>query len=122
MAINTGLSGNEIYCLHLKGLNPGNIVVGNSVHALGLIGSISSGLRAMAGGEMTQVTALIEQGRETAYRRMENEARNMGATGITGVNSQLVFHGTNIEFLSIGSCVHDIDNKTKRNFSTSDNG
>ena len=25
MSIMTGLSGNEIYCLHLKGLSPGNL-------------------------------------------------------------------------------------------------
>jgi uncharacterized protein YbjQ (UPF0145 family) len=122
MTISTGLSGNEIYCLALKGYRPGNIVVGNSVHALGLIGSIGSGFRAMVGGEMTQVTSLIEQGRETAYQRMEAEAKRMGATGITGVSSELVLHGTNIEFLSIGSCVHSKDASKTSNFSTSDDG
>jgi hypothetical protein len=38
MAITTGLSGNEIYCLAQKNFNPGNIVVGNSVHSLGFLG------------------------------------------------------------------------------------
>lgn len=122
MTISTGLSGNEIYCLKLKGYRPGNIVVGNSVHSLGLIGSISSGFRAIVGGEMTKVTTLIEQGRETAYQRMEAEAKKMGATGITGVSSELVSIGTNIEFLSIGSCVHSDSSSNSGNFSTSDDG
>ena len=34
MPVMTGLSGNEIYCLHLKGLSPGELVVGNSVYSL----------------------------------------------------------------------------------------
>ena len=38
MSIMTGLSGNEMYCLHLKGLSPGELVVGNSVYSLGFVG------------------------------------------------------------------------------------
>ncbi len=106
MAIITGLSGNEIYCLKKKGLSPGNLVVGNSVYSLGLLRSIGSGLRILAGGEVTQVTQLIHEGRLLAYKRMLTEAKNHGGIGITGVSSELIFQGTNIEFLSIGSTVH----------------
>ena len=55
MAIITGLSGNEIYCLKKKGLTPGNLVVGNSVYSLGLLRSVGSGLKILAGGEIKQV-------------------------------------------------------------------
>ena len=48
MAVTTGLSGNEIFCLSLKGYNPGNIVVG-TVCTLGFLGSVGSGFRAIAG-------------------------------------------------------------------------
>lgn len=119
MAIITGLSGNEIYCLDQKGLTPGNIVVGNSVYSLGLLRSIGSGFKAIIGGELEQITHLIAEGREAAYQRMVNEADTASATGITGVSSELIFHGTNIEFLSIGSLVHGGD-KTK--FTTSADG
>lgn len=104
--ITTGLSGNEIYCLDLLGYRPGDIVVGNSVHALGALGGIGSGLRAIAGGEIQQFTQLIEEGRAAALERLEAEARHRGAIGITGVTTEIVFHGTNIEFLSIGSALH----------------
>lgn len=104
--ITTGLSGNEIYCIDLLGYRPGDIVVGNSVHALGALRGIGSGFRAIAGGEVTQFTTLIEEGRAAALERLEAEARQRGAVGITGVTSEIVFHGTNIEFLSIGSAVH----------------
>ena len=58
----TGLSGNEIYCLAQKGYNPGNIVVGNSVHSLGLIRGITSGLKTLSGGEIGSITQLIVDG------------------------------------------------------------
>lgn len=104
--ITTGLSGNEIYCIDLLGYRPGEIVVGNSVHALGALRGIGSGFRAIAGGEVTQFTQLIEEGRAAALGRLEAEAKQHGAVGITGVTSEIVFHGTNIEFLSLGSAVH----------------
>ncbi len=47
----SGLSGNEVYCLHRQGLTPGDLVIGNSVISLGLIGSIGAGLKTLAGGE-----------------------------------------------------------------------
>lgn len=118
----TGLSGNEIYCLAQKGFKPGNVVVGNSVHSLGLIGNIGSGLKAILGGEIKQVTQLIEEGRETAYSRMLNERDACDATGITGVSSQLIIQGSNVEFLSIGSVVNKESSLATARFSTSANG
>lgn len=118
----TGLSGNEIYCVDKIGYKAGDILIGNSVHSLGFVGSISSGLRAMAGGEITQFTELIEDGRGTAYQRMEKEAIAKGGIGITGVNSELIFHNGNIEFLSIGSSLHVSNKLDKFQFSTSSDG
>ncbi|MBI5447187.1 MAG: heavy metal-binding domain-containing protein [Gammaproteobacteria bacterium] len=122
MTITTGLSGNEIFCLAQKAYAPGTIVVGNSVHSLGIMGSVGSGLKAMLGGELQQVTKLIEEGRETAYKRMFQEAVSSNATGITGVTSQLIIHGSNIEFLSIGSVIYAVNNADKEKFSTSADG
>jgi uncharacterized protein YbjQ (UPF0145 family) len=102
----TGLSGNEIYCLHLQGMKPGNLVIGNSVYSMGLLGSIGAGFSNMLGGEVTQITQVIHEGRLQSYQRMETEARSHGGLGVTGVSSELRhFHG-NIEFLSVGSTVH----------------
>lgn len=113
---------NEIYCLDQKGFTPGNIIVGNSVYSLGLLRSIGTGFKAILGGELEQVTHLIAEGREAAYKRMLHEADTANAAGITGVSSELIFHGTNIEFLSIGSLVHTTDNKLTSQFTTSADG
>lgn len=105
-AINTGLSGNEIFCLAKKGYDPGELVIGNSVWSMGLIGGISSAIRTIAGGEVKQVTDIIYEGRQSAINRMEAWTGLRGAVGITGVTSELVIQGGNIEFLSVGSAVH----------------
>lgn len=122
MSVITGLSGNELFCLEKKGYAPGNIVVGNSVYALGFKGSLSSGIKVMRGGEILPITQLIKEGRKTAYLRMLTEAESHGAVGITGVTSQLINHGTNIEFLSIGSSIHTIDQSKPTKFSTCADG
>lgn len=103
MSIVTGLSGNEIYCLHLKGYQPGDLVIGNSVFSIGFVGGLGSALKTLAGGEVTQVTSIIHEGRQMALERMTKEARQRGGMGITGVSSELVLHGSNVEFLSVGS-------------------
>src|SRR5262245_13298118 len=101
----SGLSGNEIYCLAQKGWTPGNIVVGNSVYSLGFMGSIASGLRMMAGGEIENITHLISEGRHAAIKRLEEEANQEGAHGLTGVVSELKTVSGLTEFLAIGSAI-----------------
>ncbi len=123
MAIITGLSGNELYCLKQKGYEPGDLVIGNSVFALGFVGSISSSLKTLGGGEVHELTEIIREGRSLSYLRMTEEARRHGGVGVTGVSSQLIFHDANIEYLSIGSTIHK-ENESPRDhlFSTSANG
>jgi uncharacterized protein YbjQ (UPF0145 family) len=121
----TGLSGNEMYCLDKINYKAGDIVVGNSVHSLGVLRSIGSGLRAIAGGELQEFTKLIEEGRASALSRMEQEAKDRGSVGITGVTSELIFHGGNIEFLSVGSALHTKGSENQKEtyaFSTSSDG
>src|SRR6516225_2861357 len=101
----TGLSGNEIYCLAQLGYGPGNIVVGNSVHSLGLVRGITSGLKTLSGGEIRSVTQLIVDGRHAAINRLEQEARNERARGLTGVSSELRQIGNLMEFIAVGSAV-----------------
>ena len=119
----TGLSGNEIYCLHLKGLRPGGLVVGNSVFSMGFLGGLGAVGRGILGGEVPQVTSVIHDGRLEAFARMQAEARRHGGTGITGVSNQLrTFHGSS-EFLSVASCVHRTNEASAAaEFSTSADG
>src|SRR6266480_1604385 len=101
----SGFSGNELYCLAEKGWGPGNIVLGNSVQSLGFVGGISSSLKTLAGGEIANLTQLITEGRHAAINRLEKEAQEHGAHGVTGVISDLKQLGGLNEFIAIGSAI-----------------
>ncbi|HEX3315451.1 MAG TPA: heavy metal-binding domain-containing protein, partial [Gemmataceae bacterium] len=119
----SGLSGNEMYCLNLKGLAPGDLVLGNSVYSMGFVGGLSAGLRSMVGGEVTKITEVIHEGRLQAIERMSKEAEEAGGYGISGVSSELKSFRGNIEFISVGTCVKRADGQaSKLKFSTSGDG
>ena len=102
----TGLSGNEIYCLRLKGLSPTGVLIGNSVQSMGFLGSVRSAFRGVVGGEIPDVTQMIHDGREAAFERMVAEAKREGVHGVVGVTSELRQLSGNSEFLFVGSGVH----------------
>src|SRR5436305_9382241 len=107
----TGVSVNELYCLAQKGYAPGNIVVGNSGRALGVLRGFTSSLQTIAGGELQSVTEMIADGRHAALKRMEEEAARQTAHGLTGVVSDLKKVNTLMEFLAIGSAVKGGDHR-----------
>jgi len=121
MSIVTGLSGNEIYCIDRLGMRPGDLVIGNSVFSMGFVGSIASAARTLAGGEVTQVTQVIHDGRKLALERLLSEGKQRGGTAVTGVTSELLWHGGSVEFLSVGSSLkHEVGELGE--FSTSSGG
>lgn len=123
MPIMTGLSGNEIYCLALKGLTPGELVIGNSVFSMGFLGSLTAVGRNLIGGEVTEVTQIIHDGRLEAYNRMVREAEQRGGIGITGVTSQLTRFQGQSEFLSVASTLHQGGQQAEKlDFTSSANG
>ena len=122
MSIVTGFSGNEIYCLDQLSMSPGDLVIGNSVFSMGFIGGIASAARTLAGGEVTQVTEVIHDGRKLALDRLLNETKQRGGSGVTGVTSELLWHGGNVEFLSVGSSLKHEVTEEFGEFSTSSGG
>lgn len=115
----SGLSGNEMYCAHLLGYLPGDLLVGNSVFSMGLLGGIGSSLRTIAGGEITQYTNMIAEGRRLSLERFDAELLQTGGSGATGVTSEIIFHPGNVEFLTVGSTIHRADSQAEQNFTTS---
>jgi len=105
----SGLSGNEIYCMHLKGYAPVGIIVGNSVRSMGFLGGITSGVRGVIGGEIPEITEIIHEGRQSAYERMVAEVKDGAAHGAVGVTSELRALAGNTEYLFVGSSVRRDD-------------
>jgi len=120
----SGISGNEMYCLNKLALKPGQVAVGNSVFSLGMVGSFISGVKNFVGGEVSQISSFIQEGRHLAIQRLENEAKNLGEIGITDVSTKLIHHQetSNIEFLSIGSGLYKQVSEDQSFFSSSCDG
>ena len=105
----TSLSGNEIFCMRLKGYSPSGIAIGNSVKSMGFLRGVRSAFSVMVGGEVPDATELILEGREAAFKRMVDEALKEGAHGVVGVTSDLRSLSGNTEYLFVGSCVNGND-------------
>lgn len=118
MPILTQLSGNEIYCLAQKGYKAKEFIIGNNIHSLGFHKTIHSEIKGLLGVELRQITQLLKEGRKVAYNRMLENAEIHQGSGIVGVNSKLIFHAGNVEFLSSGSLVEKEGSKEKLQFST----
>lgn len=101
----SGMSGNELYCAALLGYTPGDLLVGNSVFAMGYIGSLRSNVRTFVGGEIVTMTNMIAEGRRLSLDRFSKELLECSGTGASGVTSELIFHPGNIEFLTVGSAL-----------------
>lgn len=95
-----------MYCVNLLGYRPGNLLVGNSIFSMGVLGGLKSLGKGLVGGEVTSFTEMIKEGRSLSYSRLIQEMQQNNAHGVTGISSELVFHGTNAEFLSVGSVLH----------------
>lgn len=105
----TGFSGNEIFCLNKLNCAAGQLCLGNNVVALGVGKGIGASLSNMAGGEITEITNLVHQGRKNAYNRMMAEAKNYGGIGVAGISFDMINHGGNLEFIALGSTVQKPD-------------
>ncbi|RYG27025.1 heavy metal-binding domain-containing protein [bacterium] len=95
-------------------MEPGELVIGNSVWSMGFFGTLGSGIKTLTGGEVEQVTQVVHDGRKAALDRMQAWSDLEGAIGITGVSTELVQHGGSMEFLSVGSAVHREDYNAKQ--------
>lgn len=105
----SGLSGNEMYCVNLLDYAPGDLLIGNSIFSMGILGGLKSVGKGMVGGEINSFTEMIHEGRRLSFERLKGEMQQASADGVAGVGSDLVFHGTNAEFLSVGSAIHKKD-------------
>ncbi|MGH7241342.1 MAG: heavy metal-binding domain-containing protein, partial [Candidatus Saccharimonadales bacterium] len=104
---------------YLLGYEPGDLLVGNSVFSMGVLGGIGSSIKTFIGGEVTQFTNMIAEGRRLSLSRFQEELQQTGGAGATGVTSELIFHEGNVEFLSVGSTIHRSDGQPGGMFSTS---
>jgi len=82
------------------------VVRGNTIRSRNLGIDIAAGLKSLVGGEIKSFTDLISQARDEAFNRMVNEAKELGADAIIGMNftSSTVMAGAS-EILAYGTAV-----------------
>ena len=119
----SGLSGNEAYCMAMLGLTPGDLIIGNSVYSMGVLGGLKTDIKTAFGGELHSYSQMVAEGRQKSFDRLCQEQIQCGSSGVTGVTSDLIFHddSNNIEFLSIGSGVKLAGDPSAK-FTTAANG
>ncbi len=102
------LSGQDFWTLVQAGYRPLSLVMGNCVYHVAHQ-TLRQGLgTAMKNVEMTNYTQALYDARELAMARMGDEAEQVGAEGIVGVNLFEGSHGWGshtIEFFAVGSAV-----------------
>src|SRR5258707_3863174 len=99
----TGLSGNEIYCMRLKGLIPSGVVIGNSIQSIGFLGGVRSAFRGIVGGEILDATQMIHESLAAPFKRVRAEADREQVHGLVNDASALLRLSGNCEFLFVAS-------------------
>ena len=82
------------------------IARGSTVRARNIGRDIFAGLKNIIGGEISEYTKLQAESREQAMKRMEDDARKMGADAIINVRltTAMIMQGT-AEILAYGTAV-----------------
>jgi uncharacterized protein YbjQ (UPF0145 family) len=82
------------------------LVFGLVVRSMGLAKGIGAGFRALAGGEVSQYTRLLEDSRRHALDRMIENARLVGANGVVAMRFDASEIGQNLtEIVAYGTAV-----------------
>ena len=82
------------------------LVRGNTLRARHIGRDIMAGLRSMGGGELTDYTKMLAEAREQALDRMVEEASQMGANAVIGIDFSTAYVMSNVaEVLVYGTAV-----------------
>ncbi len=115
----TWLSWNEIYCLNRLWMQPWEVVIWNSVYSRWFIWQITSGVKTFIWWEIHNLTETIESGRRSALKKMEEEVKRLNWFGIVWISNDVVFHDSNIEYISIWSIITNNTNSATKIFAAS---
>jgi len=100
------LTGAEIFSLAQMGYAPVQLVMATSVYSLGLVGGIGASFRALAKGELRELTELVYGARENCLSLLRHEAESIGAERVIGNRLQIreLSPGL-IEVVAVGTAV-----------------
>lgn len=84
------------------------LVKGATIHSKNIGKDFGAGLKSIVGGELKGYTEMMEEARDIAMQRMEEEAKRLGADGIVGIRfstsaimqgaAEVMAYGTAVKF------------------------
>jgi uncharacterized protein YbjQ (UPF0145 family) len=108
------LNGQDFWTLLQTGYAPVGLVLGNCVFHVGHRHALQAASQFPTSRELPKVTQALYEARELAMTRMQDEATDLGAEGIVGVQLVEKSHmmGSHvIEFLAVGTAVRPISDQ-----------
>ena len=85
------------------------IVKGSTIQTVNAFRDIGAGLKTLVGGELKKYNEMMDNARQLATERMEEEARRLGADAVVGVRyasssimqsaAEVMAYGTAVKFL-----------------------
>ena len=104
--ISGNLSSEEIWNITNMGYIPLKLILGTSIYSLGIRGGITSALKSLVKGEISELTTLIYDARESSLQKIRDEASNIGADEVINVKTYIYDLGSGLlEFLAIGTAI-----------------
>jgi uncharacterized protein YbjQ (UPF0145 family) len=104
--ISSDLTNEEMWNVMHMGYMPIQLVLGVSVYSLGFVGGIVASLKALARGEIEEMSSLLYEARDNALRRIRADAELCGADDVVGIKTYVYHLGSGIiEFMAIGTAV-----------------
>lgn len=82
------------------------LVKGATIQSKNIGRDFGAGLKSIVGGELTGYTEMMEEARDIAMQRMEEEAKRLGADGIVGIcfSTSAIMQGA-AEVMAYGTAV-----------------
>ena len=100
-------SGIEMYCHLDAGYVPMRFAMGNIAYALGVGRGVAGTLRTLARGEVHEFSSMYNEIRQTALRRLREEAAACGANAVVDVQVRMLPYGVGtVELLLTGTASH----------------
>lgn len=90
IAFSTSANAQELYCQLDAGFKPHSFVFSNVAYSIGMGGTIKGALRGLRRGEVSQYTEIFEKTRHLALERIKNEAKQVGANAVIGIQTSIV--------------------------------
>jgi uncharacterized protein YbjQ (UPF0145 family) len=104
----TACSGQDLYCQIDSGYEPRHFVIGNVAYALGVGRGFMAALRGFSGGEVKEVSQMINHTRHLALQRLEAEAKQRGANAVVDIITHILPFGPGVkEMLMVGTASHN---------------